>query len=445
MISGKWESNWQITTDSKGVISYVGPFKDEGIPFTELGPTMPGFINSHSHAFQYAMAGLTEKFSNDLDDFWSWRTIMYQLALTISPKHLHNIASMLYSEMLSNGYTHVVEFHYLHHQEDGTSYDDTAEMGKALLKAADDTGISITLVPIYYNMGGFGKTADKDQRRFICQNLEEYHALFQASSNAVSQYKNASIAIGAHSIRAVNHQDLLSLSSEFNKSLPFHIHISEQLGEVQSCLEYYGARPLEWFSNEIGLSERTHLVHATHINDEEIDNIITSGANVVLCPTTEGNLGDGYFPFTKYINRNGKFSIGSDSHIGVSPMEELRWMDYKQRLSSNKRNPYQKGISTGEELYHVSLINGYNSTGNNNSGFKAGNYFNAIVLDNTHPLINGINHSHILNTLIFHGDRSMISKVITRGEIKIENGHHLNEEIFRTDFIDTLKELRVRI
>ena len=352
-----WKDNVSLSIDDSGkIISFVSNPPEALIEIH--GPAIPGFINCHSHAFQYAMAGLAENINPHHDDFWSWREIMYSIARFITPQQLFSIAAMLYSEMLRNGFTHVVEFHYLHHDPSGAPYSQLTEMSEQLLRAAESVGIGITLVPIFYQKGGFGLDPDEAQKRFISGTLEEYSLLVDGCTKLLAQFENSNIGYGIHSLRAVDPEDVIKCFDKYEAKGPFHLHISEQPKEVEECLNFHGMRPVEWLLNNIDVSENTHLVHATHLVAGEINKIVGSGAHVVLCPSTEGNLGDGIFPFEAFKKNGGKYSIGTDSHIGLSPMEELRWLDYQQRLVSNKRAYLEDQGSIGDQLYKNSVSGG---------------------------------------------------------------------------------------
>ena len=439
-LNGEWQSDLVIEVDDSGVISGVSGIQDSGASAINLrGPVIPGFINSHSHAFQYAMAGLTEVFTSDFDDFWTWRETMYSIAQKLNPEQLESVAAMLYSEMLRNGYTHVAEFHYLHHQPGGTNYEMPAEMGRRLIAAAKETGINITLIPIYYRNGGFGKEPASNQMRFISADPDKYESLLADTRKGIEQLEFGNLGIGAHSIRAVDSKDLKFLKTLYDG--PFHIHISEQIPEVQECIDYHGKRPLQWLSEQIEFDSNTNLVHATHLDDAELRLLISSDAHAVLCPSTEGNLGDGFFRFSEFSSGNGNYSIGSDSHIGLSPMEELRWLDYQQRLSNNRRDT-MKGRA-GDQLFAKVLGSGQSAVGLKTE-LEPGNPFNALVLDANHPLINECNESNILNTLIYSGDSTMIAQVYAHGKLRVQDGKHVNSEAYREKMAGLVKSLQLR-
>ena len=338
-----WLTNATVSVDEKGIITDISTSEIQHSTFDiQHSIAIPGFQNAHSHAFQYAMAGLAERHegSSNPDDFWGWREAMYQLALSMNPDQMEAIATMLYAEMARHGYTNVAEFHYVHHDKNGKPYANLAEMGSRLIAAAKTAGIGITLVPIFYQKGGFGQDPNDRQRRFISPSIDEYLKLLEASKEACKTYEHANIGIGIHSMRGVEPKDIAEIAKSGPQDIPFHIHIAEQLKEIEDSITYLGKRPVEWLLENVELNDRFHLVHATHLTEQETIGIAKSGANVVICPSTEGNLGDGLFPLRKYQNEGGKWSIGTDSHVGLNPLEELRLLDYGQRLISHKRNTY---------------------------------------------------------------------------------------------------------
>ncbi|HSK73093.1 MAG TPA: formimidoylglutamate deiminase, partial [Pyrinomonadaceae bacterium] len=336
-----WLENATVSIDESGKIVSITQEENPDSVYID-GYALPGFQNAHSHAFQYAMAGLAERHSasQTADDFWSWREAMYSLALNLDPEQMKTIAAMLYAELLRHGFTNVAEFHYVHHDKNGESYRNLAAMGEALVEAAKEAGIKITLIPIFYQKGGFGLPANDRQRRFISPTFEDYLRLFETSEQVCKKYEGANIAVGIHSMRGVDSQDILRTAKDAPQDVPFHIHVSEQLKEVEDSLAFLGKRPVEWLLENIELNERFHLVHATHLTENETERLAKSQANVVLCPSTEGNLGDGIFPLREFQLFGGNWSIGTDSHIGLNPLEELRILDYGQRLITHKRDTF---------------------------------------------------------------------------------------------------------
>ena len=445
LMTNRWHENVTIKINSSGIIQSITESKDS---FGFVDFAIPGFQNAHSHAFQYAMAGLAELHHTkpNQNDFWSWRNAMYDLALTINPDQLEGIATMLYKEMLRNGYTHVAEFHYLHHDLSGEKFNNISENGERLIAAAKKVGIKITLIPIFYQKGGFGKEPENKQRRFISKTYENYISLFQASIESTKLYTNANIGLGIHSMRGVSDLDIIQLSKFRSGNTPFHIHVSEQLKEIEDCVEFLGQRPVEWLDNNIELNDNYHLVHATHINKHEIAKIANTKANVVLCPSTEGNLGDGIFPLNEFLSQNGRWSIGTDSHVSLNPFEEIRLLDYGQRLVTHNRNTFGNNISgdNGSIALKNILINGKKAMGENQTAcFEIGKPLDALVISEQHPLINQTSFKNLSNTIVYSADISFYKGTLVNGEWIIKEGKHKDDEIEKK-FQSTLKSISKR-
>ena len=441
-----WIDDVKIQTDEKGIIKSIKP----GVKGKSMysGYALPGFQNAHSHAFQYAMAGLAELHSTrpNQNDFWSWRKSMYELALKVSPEQLECISAFLYKEMLRNGYTHVAEFHYLHHDSKGNYYNNLSEMGERLISGAKKAGIKITLIPIFYQKGGFGKNSEAEQCRFISQTYNDYIALFEASKKSTFYHTHASVGMGVHSLRAVETDDIIRLCEEKKSKTPFHIHVSEQLKEIEECEAHLGQRPVDWIANHVNIDENFNLVHATHLIDKEVRQITESNANVVLCPSTEGNLGDGLFPLNSFLQQNGRWSIGTDSHIGMNPLEEIRILDYGQRLITHNRNTFgnEKTGDNGHIAIDSALINGRKAMGRTQSNyFEVGQPLDALVVSESHPIIMSSSSKNRCNTIVYSGDVSMFKGTIVNGKWVIQYGIHKDTEI-DDSFLKILNQLKVR-
>jgi formiminoglutamate deiminase len=441
-----WLENVSVETDERGIITSIeadGRVED----FVSADSlAIPGFQNAHSHAFQYAMAGLAENQRGE-SDFWNWREAMYQLALSVNPDQIEAIARMLYAELLRKGFTNVAEFHYLHHDQAGNRYENIAETGARLVNAAKDAGINITLIPIFYQRGGFGKDPENEQRRFISKTIDEYHRLFEASETICAEQAHAGVAVGIHSLRGVETSAIKEVAESFPSDVPFHIHISEQPREVEECLEFLGKRPVEWMLDNLELSERFHLVHATHIDQDEIEGLARTQTNVVICPTTEGNLGDGIFPLREFQEAGGNWSIGTDSHVSIDPFEELRLLDYGQRLVSHRRNTFSGGADGNGGLYALRQATFAGRRAMNDFSeefFAVGKPFNACLVSNKHPLIRTASNEHLLNTIIYSSDATMLAGTISNGIRRVGDGRHTKQESIREDFIRAVGELKTR-
>ena len=368
---------------------------------------------------------------------------MYKLALSVNPDQFEAIATMLYSEMLRHGYTNVAEFHYLHHDKNGTPYDNFAEMGSRLINAARKTGIHITLIPIFYQKGGFGKAPESNQRRFISATIEDYQKLYEATEDVCKTYEHANIGIGIHSMRGVEPEVIKRVSEEFPNDVPFHIHISEQIKEVEECQNYLGKRPVEWMIDNIELSDRFHFVHATHLNQKEIKGLASAGVNVVLCPSTEGNLGDGIFPLRQFQDLGGNWSIGTDSHVSLNPFEELRLLDYGQRLITHKRDTFagDDGGNSGANAIGKVTISGRKAMNNfNTKFFRVGEPFNACVISEKHPLIETASLKNLVNTFVYSSDETMQNGAIVSGKQYCKN----DQDEIGLKFAKAIRELKTR-
>lgn len=440
-----WVENAAVSIDANGKIVSIS---DSGDGEKINGYALPGFRNAHSHAFQYAMAGLAERHdgSGIPDDFWSWRTAMYNLALTLDPDEMEAVATMLYSEMLRHGYTAVAEFHYVHHDKDGKPYANLAEMGERLIAAAQKAGIRITLVPMFYQQGGFGMAPLEKQKRFISPTVEDYYNLLGATAKACQSYEGANYGTGIHSLRAVKPEDIIRVTKEMDKSLPFHIHVSEQLKEIEDSLAFLGRRPVQWLLDNCEVNDNYHLVHATHLDDPEVNGIANAGAHVVICPSTEGNLGDGLFRYADFAAAGGKWSIGTDSHVGLNPLEELRILDYGQRLTTHKRTTYFRPGhgDSGFNAIKMAWQSGCKAMGADASSFFAvGQPFDAVVMKADSPLTSVTSLKNLCNTFVYASDVSDIYGTIVNGNWVVKNGLHPDSSI-AVDFVTTMKGIRVR-
>jgi formimidoylglutamate deiminase len=402
------------------------------------GIVLPGMPNIHSHAFQRAMAGLTERAGGGEDSFWGWREIMYGFVGKIGPEDMQAIAAQLYVEMLKAGYTSVAEFHYLHHDRDGTPSGDRVTMSEAIVAAAAEAGIGLTLLPVLYQTGGFGrKPAGAGQLRFI-NSVDEILGMVEELRRRHRGAANLRVGLALHSLRAVP-PDALSAAVAGLRALdaaaPVHIHIAEQVREVEECLQWSGQRPVEWLLDHAALDGRWCLVHATHVIPAETARLIETGAVVGLCPTTEANLGDGLFPFADFVGR-GHWGIGSDSHISVSPIEELRLLEYGQRLTLRERNiagrPSQG--SSGRALWAAATRHGAGATGRDVGTLAPGRRADLIVLDDDAPTLYGRRGDDLLDALVFAGNASPVRDVMVGGQWVVRDGKHLTEGEILTRF-----------
>lgn len=447
----EWLAPCWVRVDAKGCIQTISdteirPHSDE-VMESVYGYAIPGFQNAHSHAFQYAMAGHAEHLPQGAgsDDFWSWRNAMYELALSLQPEQIEAIATLLYSEMVRHGYTSVAEFHYVHHDIHGHPYADRALIGKHLIRAAERAGIRLTLIPIFYQMGGFGRAAEDHQRRFLSRDLSEYMQLFEATQEATRSFEHACVGLGIHSLRAVCAEDVIQAYQSCPDGIPRHIHVSEQQKEVDACMLQTGMRPVEWMLQHLELGPEDHLVHATHIDQNEIEGLAQAEAHVVLCPSTEGNLGDGFFPLVPFVQAGGRWSIGTDSHIGLSPFEELRWLDYGQRLLHQKRNVLclQEGDDSGQIAFRQALSSGRAAMGTLQSfgqGFSVGSALDAVLIDAAHPTIQMTPPERMLSTIVYTLDASALLGTLNQGRWIVQKQKHLHVDY--TSLLHSIRAIR---
>lgn len=382
------------------------------------GPVLPGIVDAHSHAFQRAIAGLTERSGDGEDDFWRWRDRMYAVALRITPAQLEAIAAHLYAELLGAGYTHVCEFHYLHNDVDGRPYADPLELSLALVRAAQRVGIGLTLLPTLYMRSGFGaKGLRDDQRRFASTPESVLHIAKQVRNQGAAPGR-ITAGVALHSLRAVEASALTDTAAEARGRMPVHIHIAEQQREVADCLERHGRRPVEWLLENVSLDADWNLVHATQTTPDELAMLRSRGAAIVLCPSTEANLGDGVFDLPTWLGASGRWSIGSDSHVTRSWQEELRLLEYSQRFVLRQRNVAARAAvreSTAAALFEGALEGGSAAAGLPLGGLAAGQRADFLVVDAASPALLGVPADHLLDALVFSSPEARFSQVYVAG------------------------------
>lgn len=420
-----------ITQDTKA---------DKAIRLT--GPTLPTMANLHSHAFQRAMAGMAEVSLNPNDSFWSWRDLMYKMVQKLTPDDVGIIATQLYIDLLKAGYSQVAEFNYLHHQQTGQPYSQKEEMAQQLIQSANTAGLGLTLLPVLYSHSGFGgQSASAGQARFI-NTTDQYLSIHQGCQKIVANHDLHQIGVCFHSLRAVTQDQIHDVLAEIPDNMPIHIHIAEQQKEVQDCLGWSGQRPVQWLANEIGLDERWCLVHATHLSNDEMMSIAQHRAVAGLCPTTEANLGDGLFPAVEFMREKGRWGIGSDSHVSLSVAEELRTLEYGQRLRDQQRNrlynPQQNHV--GDFLFQQAQQGG-NQASNVKLGLAVGHRADFMVLDHQHPFIAASKSEDIINRWIFACNDNLIRHVYVAGKPVISDFRHGQEDQANQDFTTLLKRL----
>lgn len=436
-----WARNVQIEWDATGKLVSVRPdaAAASGMPHAG-GPVIPGLPNLHSHAFQRAFSGLTEYRAEQQDSFWSWRTLMYRFASRLTPENLEAIATWLYVEMLEAGYTSVCEFHYVHHDADGTPYADDATLARSLIRAAQRAGIGLTLLPVFYQTSGFGGTPPgPGQRRFI-RSTDSMLQLLDKLKPACDA-AGARLGLAPHSLRAVPPDSLSEVLAGFGKldpNAPIHIHIAEQTKEVDDCVAWSGQRPVEWLLNHAEVNGRWCLVHATHMTQEESARAARSGAVAGLCPTTEANLGDGIFDVPAWLAAGGSWGVGSDSHVCVNAAEELMILEYGQRLLRRQRNVLanaaQPQVATAMTLQAVA--GGARASGRAIDGLVPGRQADFMILDPGHVALDGLPAAEMLSAHIFASHRtSAIADVWVAGRRHVAAGRHALYEEAAANFL----------
>lgn len=399
---------------------------------------LPGLPNVHSHAFQRAMAGLAEARGPGSDDFWSWRELMYRFVARIGPEECEAIAAQAYVEMLEAGFTRVGEFHYLHHEPGGSHYDDIAEMAGRIATAAETAGIGLTLLPVFYAQGGFGgQPAGTAQARFL-NDVQGFGDLVDRAGEKLAQ--GGVIGIAPHSLRAVTPEVLRELLP-VAKGGPVHIHIAEQVKEVTDCLAWSGKRPVRWLLDEIPVDARWTLVHATHVEADEVAGIVASGAVAGLCPITEANLGDGVFPAAEFMAQGGLIGVGSDSNVRIDAAEELRLLEYGQRLTRRARSVLasEERPATGARLFTGAVKGGGRSLGAG-TGLAAGRPADIVSLNRDDPAFAERRGDALIDSWVF-ASRAGIDCVWRGGVKQVERGRHRNREAIAARYRAALKRL----
>jgi len=438
-----WRKDVLIEWDAAGDITAVTADAAAIATGTEsVEYALPGMINLHSHSFQRALGGRTEKAGDSKDSFWTWRDLMYRFARNITPEHIESIAAQLFSECLRHGYTSVCEFHYVQRAPDGAMYPRPAETAERVIAAARLTGIGMTMLPVLYSYSGFGESPLKpEQKRFKTDAQDVLRVI-----EALEPLRDAQTEIGVapHSLRAASVEQINEVLVTLPAARPVHIHIAEQQAEVQQSLDFSGRRPVQWLLDQIPLDQRWCLIHATHLVAEEVDGIARSGAVAGLCPTTEANLGDGLFPLEPFLAAGGRFGIGSDSHVSQSAVEELRWLEYGQRLQHQRRNVAVSADerNVGDFLWQGALRGGAQAAGRQVGALAPGRRADVIVLDDGHPNMFGLALDEVLGSFVFSGNDNLVNDVMVGGRWVVRNQQHVAQQAIAARFKQTLAELR---
>jgi formimidoylglutamate deiminase len=441
LTSSGWRKDVAIAVDQNGMIESI----EAGLKGGELisGIAIPAVPNIHSHAHQRLMVGLAERAGPGADSFWTWREAMYGFALKLSPDDLEAVAAQAYVEMLKAGFACVGEFQYLHHQPDGSLYDEPAEMSLRCISAAEHAGIAITMLPTLYNYSGFGGQAPHaGQRRFV-NDADKFLEIYGTLNAVCGANPLRQLGISPHSLRAVTPELLKTVLNGIEDDARVHIHVAEQTKEVDDCLTWSGKRPVEFLLDQFEVSSRWCAIHATHMMAGETQRLAKSGAIAGLCPTTEANLGDGIFPADTFMKQGGAIAIGSDSQITISPAEDLRMLEYSQRLRDRTRNALASGAgaSTGRTLFDAALKGGASCLDNPVGVIAVGKRCDIAVLDDGHCAMIGREGDAALDTWIFSAGNAAMKDVIVGGSHVVKDRLHINEDRIQKKFSEAVRRL----
>jgi len=428
-----------------GLIERVTPDTEPAAEDERHAVALPGLPNVHSHAFQRGLAGLTERRGPAGDSFWSWRELMYRFVERMDPDEFEAVSALAFAEMLEAGFTRVGEFHYLHHDRGGMAFADPGELAVRVAAAAARTGIGLTLLPTFYAHAGFGGAAPEERQRRFINDPERFARIVEACRAAVRALPGGSVGVAPHSLRAVTPQELAAVVA-LAPAGPIHIHIAEQTREVEECIAWCGRPPIQWLLDEQPVDERWCLVHATHATDAELAAIVTSGASIGLCPVTEASLGDGIFPAARYLAHRGLIGIGSDSNVLIDAAEELRTLEYSQRLAQRARNVLARasGASTGRSLFEAALGGGTAALQPQQraAGLAAGAALDVVALRADHPALLERRDDEILDSWIFAAGRAAVDCVWRAGVKVVEGGRHRDRAQLTARYARALRRLR---
>ena len=439
LLPGGWSRDVRVEVANGRIVAVTPGAKGKGPKCL-----LPAPVNLHSHAFQRAMAGMTERRGPAPDSFWTWRTLMYKFLDHLTPDDVQAIAAFVQMEMLEAGYAGVAEFHYLHHRPGGTPYADLAEMSGRIVAAAEATGIGLTLLPVLYEQGGCdGRALTSGQLRFG-NDMDRFAALWQGAA-AHAKGPDMVVGVAPHSLRAVSMQglrDVVTLAPD----APVHLHIAEQVAEVAEVLAHTGARPVEWLLANAGVDARWCLIHATQMEPAETLGLAATRAVAGLCPITEANLGDGIFDGLRWLGAGGRFGVGSDSNVRISLIEELRLLEYSQRLAGKGRAMFATAEkSTGRVLFEGSVLGGAQAAGRRSGGIRVGDWADLVALDMASVNLEGRQSDDILDALIFAGDDRMVADVWAAGRHVVTGGRHVARDSIEADYRQVMTALRARL
>ncbi len=437
-----WQSNVALVVEGGRIATLhmdATPKPDD----TRVGALLPAPTNLHSHAFQRAMAGLTERRGPDpRDSFWTWRQLMFRFLDQLTPDDVQTIATFVQMKMLEAGYSAVAEFHYLHHAQGGKPYDHLPEMADRIAAAAATTGIGLTLLPVLYQYGGCDKRAlGAGQIRFG-NDPERFAALLDGARTALATLPDDTrLGVAPHSLRAVSPEGLAACLT-LRPDAPLHMHLAEQLAEVEEVKSHLGARPVEWLLEHVPVDQRWCLIHCTQMQRHETLALAATGAVAGLCPITESSLGDGIFDGVAWTGAAGAWGIGSDSNIRIALSEELRTLDYSQRLRDTSRAALATAEkSTGRVLFEGAATGGAQAAGRDAGQIAAGKLADLVALDTNHIDLEGRTGDTLLDAFIFAADDRAVTDVWSAGRHVVTEGRHMHHEAITKDYRAVLRRL----
>ena len=436
-----WAQDVLVSHDGGTICEVVENAKPKG---HRVGVLLPAPVNVHSHAFQRAMAGLTEARGPDgRDSFWTWRHLMFRFLDRLTPPHIEAITAFVQMEMLEAGYATNTEFHYLHHQPGGTPYDNLAEMTDRIISATAQTGIGLCLLPVHYQVGGCDGRALSDGQIRFGNDLDRFRLLHDMAGKSLARLpSDAGLGVAPHSLRALAAQDLRNIAAHFQDG-PIHMHLAEQIAEVEEAQAHWGARPVTWALENMQIDHRWCLIHCTQMTPDETLALARTGAVAGLCPITESSLGDGIFDGVRWLDAGGAMAIGSDSNIRIALSEEMRTLEYTQRLRDHSRAALATpGQSTGRRIFDSMLIGGAQAAGRKTGKLDRGYLADLLVLDTSAPHLDGRTGDTLLDTWIFAADDRLVTDVWSAGRHVVQNGRHIRHQIISDTYRRTLSELR---
>jgi len=438
-----WASAVRMEVDTFGRLSRVeaGASADGAVRLP--GPVVPGMPNLHSHAFQRALIGRTQVAGPGEDSFWTWRKAMYASLDRLGPDEVAAVAGWLAVELLEGGFTGIAEFHYVHHQPDGTPYANPAELGQRTLSALRSAGLSVAMLPVLYAHSGFGGQAPvPGQRRFL-NDVEGVLRIVEAIRDHAAGDPGVRVGLAPHSLRAVTPDELRAAVAGLLANAPIHVHIAEQQKEVEDCIAWSGAPPVRWLLDHAPVDGRWCLVHATHVRPDEVEGMAAAGCIAGLCPTTEADLGDGIFPAVDFVRMGGRLGVGTDSHVGRSAAAELRLLEYGQRLRDQRRArvlpPGER--HTGAALWRAAAAGGAQALGLDTGRLSVGAAADLVALDADHPALIGLDGDALLDAVVLGQGDGAVDTVVARGAVVVEGGRHREREARLEAFRDAMARL----